>query len=106
MATSITQRIANIVRITLSSDAQLTSATKIQVFVTQGTTEFVYDIDPAVSDTELDVMIPYADAMKLNKGSVKVQIAWTDSSGTPIKTKPKTLTVDEFIYSGGYETDA
>ena len=106
MATTITQRIANIRRLTISEDAQLLSASKIQVFVTQGSLEFVYDITAPVSDTEIDVQIPYADAMQLSKGTVKVQIAWTDSSGTPRWTKPKTISVDEFIYSGGYEADA
>lgn len=106
MASSITQRIANIRRITISQDAQLLSATKIQAFVTQGTTEFVYDIAEAVSDTEVDVLIPYADAMQLNKGSIEVQIAWTDANGTPRNTKPKTISVDKFIYSGGYEANA
>lgn len=105
MASSITQRIANIRRLTIP-DAQLLSASKIQVFVTQGSVEFVYDITTPVSDTEIDVQIPYADAMQLNRGSVKVQIAWTDSNGTSMWTKPKTISVDEFIYSGGYEADA
>lgn len=105
MASSITQRISNIRRLTISEDADLLSASKIQVFVTQGSLEFVYDIPVAVSDTELDVLIPYDDAMKLNQGAVKVQVAWTDSAGTPRNTKPKTINVAELIYSGGYEAD-
>jgi hypothetical protein len=106
MATTITQRIANIRRLTISEDAQLLSASKIQVFVTQGSLEFVYDIPVAVSDTEIDVEIPYADAIQLGRGSIKVQVAWTDSGGTPRCTKPKTISVDEFIYSGGYVANA
>lgn len=106
MASSITQRIANIRRLTISEDAQLLSASKIQVFVTQGSLEFVYDIPVAVSDTEIDVEIPYADAIQLGRGSIKIQIAWTDTGGTPRCTKPKTISVDEFIYSGGYEAYA
>jgi hypothetical protein len=106
MASSITQRIANIRRLTISEDAQLLSATKIQVFVTQGSLEFVYDIPVAVSDTEIDVEIPYADAIQLGRGAIKVQVAWTDTGGTPRCTKPKTISVDEFIYSGGYEAYA
>ena len=103
MASSITQRIANIRRITISEDVDLLTASKIQVFVTQGSQEFVYDITTPVSDTEIDVQIPYADAMKLNQGAVKVQVAWTDSAGTPKNTKPKSINVAELIYSGGYE---
>lgn len=106
MAFSITQRIANIRRLTISEDAQLLSASKIQVFVTQGSLEFVYDITTPVSDTEIDVLIPYADAIQLGKSAIKVQVAWTDSSGTPRCTKPKTISVDEFIYSGGYVANA
>ena len=106
MASSITQRIANIRRLTISEDAQLLSATKIQVFVTQGSLEFVYDIPVAVSDTEIDVEIPYADAIQLGRGAIKVQVAWTDTGGTPRCTKPKTISVDEFIYSGGYVANA
>lgn len=106
MASSITQRIANIRRLTISEDAQLLSASKIQVFVTQGSLEFVYDIPVAVSDTEIDVEIPYADAIQLGRGSIKVQVAWTDTGGTPRCTKPKTISVDEFIYSGGYVANA
>ena len=106
MATTITQRIANIRRLTISEDAQLLSASKIQVFVTQGSLEFVYDIPVAVSDTEIDVQIPYADAIQLGRGAIKVQVAWTDAGGTPRCTKPKTISVDEFIYSGGYEAYA
>ena len=103
MASSITQRIANIRRLTISEDAQLLSASKIQVFVTQGSNlEFVYDIPVAVSDTEIDVEIPYADAIQFGKSAIKIQVAWTDSGGTPRCTKPKTISVDEFIYSGGY----
>lgn len=106
MASSITQRIANIRRVTISEDVQLTSATKIQAFVTQGSNEFVYDIATPVSDNEIDILIPYADAIQLGKSAIKLQVAWTDSGGTPRCTKPKTLSVDEFIYSGGYEADA
>ena len=106
MASSITQRIANIRRLTISEDAQLLSASKIQVFVTQGSLEFVYDIPVAVSDTEIDVEIPYADAIQLGRGAIKIQVAWTDSGGTPRCTKPKTISVDEFIYSGGYVANA
>ena len=106
MASSITQRIANIRRLTISEDAQLLSASKIQTFVTQGSLEFVNDITVAVSDTEIDVEIPYADAIQLGKGAIKVQVAWTDTNGTPRCTKPKTISVDEFIYSGGYEAYA
>lgn len=102
MATSITQRIANIRRLTISEDVDLLSASKIQVFVTQGSLEFVYDIPVAVSDTEIDVEVPYADAIQLSRGAIKIQVAWTDSGGTPRCTKPKTISVDEFIYSGGY----
>jgi hypothetical protein len=106
MASSITQRIANIRRLTISEDAQLLSASKIQVFVTQGSLEFVYDIPVAVSDTEIDVEIPYADAIQLGKSAIKIQVAWTDTGGTPRCTKPKTISVDEFIYSGGYVANA
>ena len=107
MASSITQRIANIRRLTISEDAQLLSATKIQVFVTQGSNlEFVYDIPVAVSDTEIDVEIPYADAIQLGRGAIKVQVAWTDTGGTPRCTKPKIISVSEFIYSRGYEAYA
>lgn len=106
MASSITQRIANIRRLTISGDANLLSASKIQTFVTQGSLEFVYDITTPVSDTEIDVQIPYSDAIQLGKSAVKVQVAWTDSGGTPRCTKPKTMSVDEFIYSGGYEAYA
>ena len=106
MASSITQRIANIRRLTISEDAQLLSASKIQTFVTQGSLEFVYDIPVAVSDTEIDVQIPYADAVQLNRGSIKVQVAWTDTGGTPRCTKPKTISVYEFIFSGGYVANA
>lgn len=106
MASSITQRIANIRRLTISEDADLLSASKIQVFVTQGSLEFVYDIPVAVSDTEIDVEVPYADAIQLGKSAIKVQVAWTDTGGTPRCTKPKTISVDEFIYSGGYEAYA
>lgn len=105
MASSITQRIANIRRLTISEDVDLLTASKIQVFVTQGSLEFVYDITAPVSDTEIDVMIPYADAIQLGKSAVKVQAAWTDSGGTPRCTKPKTISVDEFIYSGGYKAN-
>lgn len=105
MASSITQRIANIRRLTISEDVDLLSASKIQVFVTQGSQEFVYDITTPVSDNEIDVLIPYDDAMKLNQGAVKVQVVWTDSAGTPRNTKPKTINVAELIYSGGYEAD-
>lgn len=106
MASSITQRIANIRRVTISEDVQLTTATKIQAFVTQGSNEFVYDIATPVSGNEIDILIPYADAIQLGKSAIKLQVAWTDSGGTPRCTKPKTLSVDEFIYSGGYEADA
>lgn len=106
MASSITQRIANIRRVTISEDVQLTTATKIQAFVTQGSNEFVYDIATPVSDNEIDILIPYADAIQLGKSAIKLQVAWTDSGGTPRCTKPKTISVDEFIYSGGYEAYA
>lgn len=107
MASSITQRIANIRRLTISEDAQLLSASKIQVFVTQGSNlEFVYDIPVAVSDTEIDVEIPYADAVQFGRGAIKLQVAWTDTGGTPRCTKPKIISVSEFIYSRGYEAYA
>ncbi len=106
MASSITQRIANIRRITVSEDVGLLSCTGITAFVVQGDTEFAYSITTAVSDTEVDVQIPYDDAMSLSRGTVKVQLAWTDANGTARCTKPKTMPVDEFIYSGGYEANA
>jgi len=103
MATTITQRIENTRRLTVSEDVGLLSCTGITAFVVQGDTEFSYSIDTAVSDTEVDVQIPYDDAMSLNRGTVKIQLAWTDANGTPKCTKPKTMPVDEFIYSDGYE---
>lgn len=106
MASTITQRIANIRRLTISEDADLLSASKIQVFVTQGSLEFVYDIPVAVSDTEIDVQIPYADAIQFGRGAIKLQVAWTDTGGTPRCTKPKIISVSEFIYSRGYEAYA
>ena len=99
---NITQRIANIVSLTLAEDMDLLTATNIQVFLRQKSVQLKFDVPSAVSDTEIQFGIPYEKAMFLEKGNAEIQIAWTDANNTPRNSKPKTISVNELIYEGGY----
>lgn len=99
---NITQRIANIVTLTLAEDMDLLTASGIQVFIRQRDVQLKFDIPSAVSDTKIQFGIPYEKAMLLEKGNAEIQVAWTDSNDTPRNSKPKTININEFIYEGGY----
>ena len=100
---NITQRIANIVTVTLTADMDLLTASDSQVFIRQRDVQLKFDIPSAVSDTEIQFGIPYEKAMLLEKGNAEIQVAWTDANNTPRNSKKKTIQIDELIYEGGYD---
>ena len=98
------QRMLNYVTINLP-DLDLTTVTDIEVTFKQRTSriELNYGADNiSVSDAHtLKVVVPKADAMKLEDTPVQGQIMFT-IEGVPMATKVFTLSVDELLKEEGY----
>lgn len=107
MATSITQRIPNILRLALTvksgDEIDLTNASDIEVYIkqTSSSSEYRYEDAVAVSANEIEVLVPQEDALTLRIGACKIQVAWTEN-GAVRKTEVKTVPVSEFIWEDGY----
>lgn len=76
------QKIANALSVEVEG-TDLTKATKIEFYVRQGCSFFQYE-PTVVDETHLLVKIPYADAMRLQASTVRLQLALTDGDGNPM----------------------
>lgn len=66
-------------------NVDLTSITKIEFYIKQ--LNFFKCYDPVIiSASEMVVIVPLEDAMKLSIGDVELQFAYTDSHGNPKST--------------------
>ena len=80
----------------------LTGCTDLEFYVKQDGLFFQYT--PVVVDaSNMIVTVPYEDAMKLRKTTVKVQFAFTNESGHPDSSAPVEIPVGEFLKEAGYD---
>ena len=94
------QRIENQILVTVNGlDLMLVS--DIEFYVKQGALFFEYSPD-VLSETEMVVTMPLADAMKLTNDMVQLQFAYTDENGKPDAANPVFCSVHELLKEGGY----
>lgn len=82
------------------SGVDLRTLEDLEFYVRQGTCFWQY-APTVISETEMVVIIPFEDAMKLRPGSVLLQFAYTQA-GTPDATDPQSITVGELLKKMGY----
>lgn len=94
------KKIQNTLKITCS-DVDLTTITNIEFYVRQSA--FFGCYTPTVlSSTEMVVVIPLEDAMKLRGDRVKLQFAFTDANGNPDATDIVETNVKDLLKEVGY----
>jgi hypothetical protein len=90
-------------RLKISVDGvDLTKLRDIEFYVKQ--TGFFGCYTPEViSPTEMLVIVPYSDAMKLRKGNVELQFAFVNEYGDPDASGVVTVPVERFLKESGYD---
>ena len=96
------QRIKNKLHLTVEG-ADLTGATKLELYVKQGIRTFFQYEPEILSSAELLVTIPYEDAMRLMCSACQLQLAFTDANGNPQATEPKEVSVGVLLKEMGYD---
>ena len=96
----MTEKIRNSITITCE-DADFDTATNIEIYLRQGDLFFQY-APSAVDKHELAVVIPKADAMKLQPGTCRMQFAFTDGEDSPRASAVQKLSVTELLKEAGY----
>ena len=95
------QRIENRILITCE-DLDLTTLTNMEVYIEQRAKFFQYV--PKVLDAHsMLVIMPLQDSKRLDGTAVKIQMAYTDDSGTPGATGITTVPVSELLKEAGYD---
>lgn len=94
-------RIKNALLITCE-DVDLTTVSDIEFYIRQ-LGLFLQYTPVVVSANELLVEIPFEDAMRLRKGEVRLQFAFTDASGTPRATDVVNHEVADLLKEAGYD---
>lgn len=56
-----------------------------------------------ISSTEMLVIVPYKDAMKLRKGNVDLQFAFVNEYGDPDASGVVTVPVEQLLKEAGYD---
>lgn len=102
----ITQRIENNLAVRVKG-ADLTGATNLEFYVKQGVDLFI-QLTPKIvrvseGDTDLLVVVPYEEAMKLRQSECELQLAWTDANGQPCHTPARMMPVEKFLKEAGYD---
>ncbi len=83
-------------------DIDLTTLTNIEFYVRQ--MKFFATYAPTVlSQNEMLVVIPFEDAMQLNRGEVRLQFAFTNEDGTPDASEIVVKQVDDLLKEVGYD---
>ena len=95
------EKIQNTLKITCP-DLDLTTVSNIEFYVKQPYFFGCYT-PTVVSANEMVVTIPFADAKRLAKGSVKLQFAFTYDDGTPSASDTVTKEVGELLKGAGYD---
>lgn len=95
------QKIANALSVEVEG-TDLTKATKIEFYVRQGCSFFQYE-PTVVDETHLLVKIPYADAMRLQASTVRLQLALTDADGNPQAADIVSTPVKDLLKEAGYD---
>lgn len=99
------QRMRNTIPIDVSG-FDLAGATNIEVYLEQKSTglrlKFSGDEIFIVDDDTLEVNMSKDAAMRFSTATVRAQIAYTDSTGTPGATKPFYIPVYELLWREGY----
>ncbi len=82
------------------SGVDLRELDNIEFYVRQGACFWQYT-PTVVSETEMVVIIPITDAMKLRPGQVLLQFAYT-LNGAPDATDPQHISVGDLLKEAGY----
>lgn len=91
------QRIRNTV--TLKASEDMSGMTDITVYLKQQS--LVLSYAGTASGEYVTFTIPKADALQLNEGGARIQVAYTDD-GTPYATDAITVSIGELLWSLGY----
>lgn len=97
---SIRTRIKNTLRIPCEG-VDLTTVSDIEFYIRQ-LGLFLQYTPVVVSANELLVEIPFEDAMRLRKGEVRLQFAFTDANGIPDASEIATDEAEELLKEAGY----
>lgn len=90
-------------RLKISADGvDLTKLSNIEFYVKQIGFFGCYTPE-VVSPTEMLVIVPYKDAMKLRKGNVDLQFAFVNEYGDPDASGVVTVPVEQFLKEAGYD---
>lgn len=95
------QKIANALSVEVEG-TDLTKASKIEFYVKQACQFFQYT-PVVVDETHLLVKIPYADAMRLQASTVRLQLALTDGDGNPMAAEIVQTDAKKFLKEAGYD---
>ena len=94
------EKIQNTLKLTCT-DLDLTTLKNIEFYVKQPNFFGLYT-PFVISENEMTVTIPLADARRLSQGSVKMQFAFTYADGTPGASDVVAAEVDELLKGAGY----
>ena len=83
-----------------ASGVDLRELDNIEFYVRQGACFWEYT-PTVISATEMVVIIPFTDAMKLRPGQVRFQLAYT-LNGVPDAIEPQFISVGELLKKAGY----
>ena len=90
-------------RLKISVDGiDLTKLRDIEFYVKQ-TGFFGCYATEVISSTEMLVIVPYKDAMKLRKGNVDLQFAFVNEYGDPDASNVNTVPVEQLLKEAGYD---
>ena len=95
------ENIENLLKITCD-DIDLTTVTDIEFYVRQLRFFGCY-VPHVISSSEMTVKIPFKDAIKLNKGKVKLQFAFVDSEGNARASDIVEKDVNGLLKEVGYD---
>lgn len=97
----IRQKIDNTIRLSCREVNFLTSS-NIEIYLRQNNRFFQYQPSSVLSRTELELTIPFNDAMKLTLGEARLQIALTDEDGNSIASDLIDIEIKELLKDTGY----
>ena len=96
-------KMKNALKITVTG-VDLTTVKNLEFYVRQ--TPFFGCYRPEViSETEMVVEIPFADARRLRTGTAKLQFAFVDANGTPRASDIEMSVVDALLKEAGYAAE-
>lgn len=81
--------------------AELTGWSAPELYIRQGRV-FLQYTPRLVDETHLAVTIPLEDAMRLEPGSARLQLAYTDVQGKPCASEPEPVPVGALLKEAGY----